>query len=99
MRIAHIGLASYFTEHMTYQDNQLSNQNVLDGHEVLVISNAAKYADGKVVDTGYEDYYLENGIRLIRLPPSTAAGGRRLFRRNCALSMDSTGFWKISNRM
>ena len=68
MRIAHIGLASFFTEHMTYQDNQLSNQNVLDGHEVLVISNASKYADGKVVDTGYEDYYLENGIRLIRLP-------------------------------
>jgi len=68
VRIAHIGLASFFTEHMTYQDNQLSNQNVLDGHEVLVISNAAQYADGKVVDTGYEDRYLENGIRLIRLP-------------------------------
>ena len=39
MKIVHIGLASYFTENMTYQDNQLSNQNVLDGHEVLVVSN------------------------------------------------------------
>lgn len=68
MRIAHICLASYFTEHMTYQDNQLSGQNVLDGHDVLVVSNAAKYVDGKVVETGFEDRILENGVRLVRLP-------------------------------
>ena len=68
MRIAHIGLASYFTENMTYQDNQLTGQNALDGHEVLMISNASKYKDGKVVETGYEDFCLENGVRLVRLP-------------------------------
>jgi hypothetical protein len=68
VKIAHIGLASYFTENMTYQDNQLTNQNVLDGHEVLMISNASKYEGGKVVATGYEDFYLENGVRLVRLP-------------------------------
>ena len=68
MKIAHIGLASYFTENMTYQDNQLTNQNVLDGHEVLMISNASKYEGGKVVETGYEDFYLQNGVRLVRLP-------------------------------
>ena len=68
MKIAHIGLASYFTEGMSYQDNQLSGQNARDGHEVLVVSNAAKYVDGKVVETGYEDRLLENGVRLVRLP-------------------------------
>lgn len=68
MKIAHICLASFFTENMTYQDNQLSGQNVLDGHEVLVVSNASKYVGGKVVDTGYEDRYLENGVHLVRLP-------------------------------
>ncbi len=68
MRIAHIGLASFFTENMTYQDNQLTSQNVLDGHEVLIVSNASKYDGGRVVDTGYEDFYLENGARLVRLP-------------------------------
>ena len=52
MKIAHIGLASYFTENMTYQDNQLTNQNVLDGHEVLIVSNASKYAGANVVETG-----------------------------------------------
>ena len=68
MRIAHIGLASYFTEGMTYQDNQLTEQNARDGHDVLYISNASKYVDGKVVDTGYEDLRLSNGVRLVRMP-------------------------------
>ena len=52
MRIAHIGLASYFTEDMKYQDNELAEQNVRDGHQVLYISNAEKYADGRIVPTG-----------------------------------------------
>lgn len=68
MKIAHIGLAAYYTEGMTYQDNQLAEQNARDGHEVLYISNAAKYVDGKVVETGYEDKVLECGVRLVRLP-------------------------------
>ena len=68
MKIAHICLASYFTENMAYQDNQLSHQNALDGHEVLVVSNAAKYEDGKVVNTGFEDLRLDDGVRLVRLP-------------------------------
>ena len=39
MRIAHVGVAGPFTENMSYQDNILSHQNALDGHEVLYISN------------------------------------------------------------
>ena len=68
VRIAHIGLASYFTENMAYQDNQLSHQNAVDGHDVLFVSNASKYVDGKIVDTGYEDFRLEDGVRLVRMP-------------------------------
>lgn len=68
MKIAHIGLACFYTEGMTYQDNQLTEQNVRDGHEVLYISNAAKYVDGKIVETGYEDTRLACGVRLVRLP-------------------------------
>lgn len=68
MRIVHIGLASFFTENMTYQDNQLANINRQDGHEVTFISNAAKYRDGTIVETEMEDEFLSNGIRLIRLP-------------------------------
>lgn len=68
MKIAYIGLASLYTEGLTYQDNLLSEQNVRDGHEVLYVSNAAKYVDGKVVETGPEDAVLACGVRLVRLP-------------------------------
>jgi len=71
MKIAHVGLASFYTEGMTYQDNQLAEQNVRDGHEVLYISNAAKYVNGEVVYTGYEDSVLSSGVRLVRLPYET----------------------------
>ena len=68
MKIAHIGLASFYTDGMTYQDNMLAEQNVRDGHEVLYVSNAAKYVNGKQVVTGYEDSVLPCGVRLVRLP-------------------------------
>lgn len=75
MRILHIGLAACFTEGMTYQDNQLSHQNVLDGHEVLYISNAQKYVNGVLVNTGYENVVLDDGVRLIRLPYECIVSG------------------------
>lgn len=69
MNIAHIGLSgAYYTENMTYQDNQLAEQNARDGHKVLYVSNAAKYENGAVVETGYEDIILPGGVRLVRMP-------------------------------
>lgn len=68
MKIVHIELAGSFTEGMTYQGNQLSYQNIIDGHSVLFISNAHKYENGKLVSTDYEDYILDYGMRLIRMP-------------------------------
>lgn len=68
MRIAHIGLACFFTEGMTYQDNYLSHINALDGNKVLYVSNAEKYENGDLVPTGYEDKTLPDGVRLVRLP-------------------------------
>lgn len=68
MKIAHIGLGAFFTEGMTYQDNYLSHQNALDGHQVLYVSNAEKYENGITVPTGYQDIVLPDGVRLVRLP-------------------------------
>ena len=68
MKIAHIGLAAFFTDGMAYQDNYLVEQNVRDGHQVLYVSNAAKYENGKIVETGYEDTVLPSGVRLVRMP-------------------------------
>jgi glycosyltransferase involved in cell wall biosynthesis len=67
MNIVHICLASSFTENMSYQDNLLSNQNALDGHNVTVISNTCKYVDGKASYAAPEDSFIDNGVRLIRL--------------------------------
>lgn len=67
MKIIHIALASSFTEGLLYQDNLLANQNIKDGHEVIVISNCNTYDKGVLVDVPEEDTILENGIRLIRL--------------------------------
>lgn len=67
MNIVHIGLASKFTENMTYQDNLLSEQNALDGHTVTYIADCYRYEDGKLVKTEAEDKMLTTGVRLIRL--------------------------------
>lgn len=68
MKIAHVGIGCCYTPGMTYQDNLLTEQNVRDGHEVLYISNAAKFENGVIVETGYEDTVLDCGVRLVRLP-------------------------------
>lgn len=68
MRILHVGLMCHFTEGMTYQDNQLTDQNVQDGHEVLYISDSAQYENGILVKTGFQDFMTQSGVRVVRLP-------------------------------
>jgi glycosyltransferase involved in cell wall biosynthesis len=68
MKILHVCLASSYTEGMTYQDNMLSNQNVLDGHEVVVVSDCTHFVNGKITAAPPEDRLLTNGVRLTRLP-------------------------------
>ncbi|BCZ49020.1 hypothetical protein psyc5s11_50870 [Clostridium gelidum] len=67
MKIVLIGLASVFTEGMTYQDNLLANQLRYDGHEITIISECYKYQDGVIVKTHEEDKVLPNGIHLVRI--------------------------------
>ena len=68
MKIAHIGLASHYTDGMTYQDNMLSEQNVRDGHDVLYISDAQRFENGTLISVGYQDSVLPCGVRLVYLP-------------------------------
>lgn len=67
MKIIHICLASHYTEGMTYQDNQLPDQNVRDGHEVIVVSDCYQYKAGELVEVPEQDLILPSGVRLIRL--------------------------------
>lgn len=68
MRIVFVGLCSSFTENMAYQDNMLAKAAADMGHEVVFISNAEKYIDGKMQDVSPCNIVIEKSIRLIRLP-------------------------------
>lgn len=67
LKIIHICLASHYTEGMTYQDNQLPDQNAADGHEVVVVSDCYKYSGHQLIEVPEEDTLLPTGIRLIRM--------------------------------
>lgn len=68
LRIAHICLASTYTEGMAYQDNLLPAQNRSDGHEVLIVSDCWCVANGKIVEVSPENKILKDGSQLIRIP-------------------------------
>ena len=68
MKIAHICLASAFTEGMGYQENLLVEVNRLDGHEVLVVSDCKRYEGSLIVDAEPEDRVMANGAQLVRIP-------------------------------
>lgn len=67
MKILHVCLASHYTEGMTYQDNQLSDQNAADGHEVVVISDCYRFSGHTLEEVEEEDVLLSSGVRLIRM--------------------------------
>ncbi|MCF5890280.1 glycosyltransferase family 4 protein [Aeromonas veronii] len=66
-KILHVCLASHYTVGMTYQDNQLSDQNAADGHEVVVISDCYRFAGHMLEEVEEEDIFLSSGVRLIRM--------------------------------
>ncbi len=68
LRIAHICLASSYTEGMNYQDNILPSQNRADGHEVLVVADCSCYVNGKITRIAPTQKTLDDGVRLVRLP-------------------------------
>ncbi|NLO70099.1 MAG: glycosyltransferase family 4 protein [Porphyromonadaceae bacterium] len=69
MRITHISLLSPYTDSSFYQENQLSMQNAIDGHDVQIIAPSEKYSKGVIVDDRKaKEYINEFGIKVIRIP-------------------------------
>lgn len=68
MKIVHVILTGPYTLNMTYQENLLIEQNVKDGHEVVVIASCDVHQNQEIVHVPEEDRYLQEGYRLIRLP-------------------------------
>lgn len=68
MKILFLGLASYYTLNMSYQDNCFNRVLLEGGHEVCYVSNPEAYVDGRVVDIEPGTLRCPDGLELIRVP-------------------------------
>lgn len=67
MKILHIAPNSVYVDYWGYQDNLLPKYHKKLGHDVAIIVPNRIYQDGKLVDVKCDDYYLNDGVRVIRL--------------------------------
>lgn len=69
MRILHCCLSNFFIDNYGYQENLLTRQNKIDGHEVQILASTETYF--RNTQLGYVSpsrYFDENGIEVIRIP-------------------------------
>ena len=75
MKILHISLMGPYTDNWSYQENILPKIQYQQGHTVTVIAPCLKHTnDGSIVDTEPDDYIVDDGVRVIRLPLKTNKG-------------------------
>lgn len=67
MKILFVGLNSYYTEGLNYQDNSFCKVFLDEGHDVTYISNPEAYVDGVKTYVGASESIVENGVKLIRV--------------------------------
>ncbi len=67
MKIMHAILSNIYVDKVTYQENLLSRQNKLDGHEVLIVASCQTLIDGKLSYIKPKKYKNEDDIEVIRL--------------------------------
>lgn len=69
MRILHLALANFYVENFDYQENELSKQNKIDGHEVEIIASTEVRTPGSGYDYVKPCEFINNdGIKVIRIP-------------------------------
>jgi hypothetical protein len=62
-------LSNFYIDDFNYQENYLTRQNKLDGHDVIIIASTETFIDN--MNYGYKEpgsYINENGIPVIRIP-------------------------------
>lgn len=67
MTILFIGMASAYTNGMTYQDQMLVAQCLKKGHEVFFVSDAHEFTGGKLHEVEERERILDNGLHLIQV--------------------------------
>ncbi|MFQ9422696.1 MAG: glycosyltransferase family 4 protein [Christensenellaceae bacterium] len=67
MKIVHIIPSAPYNDYWGYQDNLLPKYHKKLGHEVSIITTNIMHKDGKIVETECTEYFLNDGVRVIRL--------------------------------
>lgn len=70
MKIVHVCTQSPYNDYWGYQDNLLPHYHKKLGHDVAVITTNTTHKNGMIVDTKTDDYFLNDGVRVIRLARS-----------------------------
>ncbi len=69
MKILHLCLSCFYIDKATYQENALVQQNVKDGHEVLVIASTENFSsEGKRIYSKPMEYMGTDGATVKRIP-------------------------------
>lgn len=75
MKIVHIAPKAPYNDYWGYQDNLLPKYQKKLGHDVTMIITNTMHKDGKIVETDCADYFLNNGVRVIRLKVKNYGNG------------------------
>ena len=68
MKIVHIAPNSPYNDYWGYQDNLLPKYHKKLGHEVTLLVTCASHKDGSIITIPPNDYVLNDGVRVVRLP-------------------------------
>lgn len=69
MKILHVMLSNFYIDDAFYQENMLSIQNKMDGHQVMIIASTMIFGDGNSTRfISPSTYYTTEGIIVIRIP-------------------------------
>ncbi len=70
MKIVHVCTQIPYNDYWGYQENLLPHYHKKLGHDVTVITTNTIQENGIIVDTKPDDYFLNDGVRVIRLVSS-----------------------------
>lgn len=70
MKIVHLMLSNFYIDNANYQENCLTRQNKLDGHDVTIIASTEVFVFGKNMTSfiSPSTYFNEDNILVYRLP-------------------------------
>ena len=68
MKIVHIAPNSPYNDYWGYQDNLLPKYHKKLGYDVTILVTCASHKEGKIVEVSPNDYLLNDGVRVVRLP-------------------------------